>query len=170
MDDHEEYEHVPWSELSAAAAPSRPKSLYLVAAVVAAIVLGVLVGRFLAGPATPAAPGTSIVSGEFEETDTAGPATTIGLPELPGLYSEADLMAFPMVAPERAAATRAEWFVYDYFTADMEPTGSADVLSALPSGAELPEMPQDSASSLSYVEWARAFRVEEIGEEYKAYD
>jgi hypothetical protein len=162
MDDHEEFEHVPWSELNAAASPSRPRSLYLAAAVVGAIVFGVLVGRFMGGPATPAAPGTSIEGGETERA-AAEPSTTIGLPELPGLYSEADLMAFPMVTPERAAATRAEWFVYDYFTADMEPTGSADVLSALPAGAVLPEMPQDSASSLSYVEWARAFRVEEIG-------
>ena len=73
-------------------------------------------------------------------------------------------MAFPATPGERAAVARAEWFVTDYFTADLEPTGSADVRAALPGGASVPEMPQDSAGSLSYVEWARAFRVEEVGD------
>ncbi len=57
-----------------------------------------------------------------------------------------------------------KWFVTDYFTADLEPTGSADVRAALPGNAELPEMPQDISGSVSYVEWARAFRVEEVAE------
>ena len=73
-------------------------------------------------------------------------------------------MAFAAAAAERAAVARAEWFVTDYFTADLEPSGSADVRTALPAGAELPDMPQDAAASLSYVEWARAFRVEEAGD------
>ena len=70
-------------------------------------------------------------------------------------------MAFPPDWAARAAVARAEWFVTDFFTADLEPNGTGDLRGALPAGVELPEMPQDGAVGLSYVEWARAFRVEE---------
>ncbi len=169
MDDREEFEHIPWSELNADAARPRNRTLLLAAGVVGAVVAGVLVGRMLGGPSTAVTAETT--AGAADEasappvtSEAAAPSTTIDLPQLPGLYSEADLMAVAPIGPERAAATRAEWFVYDYFTADMEPTGSADVASSLPAGADLPEMPQDNISSLSYVEWARAFRVEPAGD------
>jgi hypothetical protein len=100
---------------------------------------------------------------EGETTTTAAGTTTTAALAAPSLlYREADLMAFPSTPAERAAVARAEWFVTDYFTADLEPTGSADLRAALPAGAQIPEMPQDTAGGLSYVEWARAFRVEEV--------
>jgi len=170
MEEHEEFEHIPWSQLVERRSVAGGRILRIGAAIVGAVVLGIVAGRAF-GPAAPAGePGpsaTASAAGDIPVSSTVAPTTTFGegaLPQLPGLYSEADLMALPPVGPERAAATRAEWFVYDYFTADMEPSGSADVAAALPSGAALPEMPQDAVGSLSYVEWARAFEVREIGE------
>lgn len=169
MDDHEEFERVPWSDLTAAASPSRSRPLYLAAALVGAIVIGVLAGRILGKPAgDPAAPGASVIAkdaGDETSTSSVPDAPSAAIPPgAPGLYSEADLMAVPSAGPEMAAAARAEWFVTDYFTADMEPTGSADVLGALPAGADLPAMPQETVASISYVEWARTFRVDEVGD------
>jgi hypothetical protein len=169
MDEHEEFEQVPWSQLTAATESSRPRLLQLGAVAAGAVVIGVAIGVMLGRDGSSAAPVSStaaLTPSPEEPTSTSAPAASPDgrLPELPGLYSEADLMAFSPVGAERAAATRAEWFVYDYFTADMEPSGSADVLGALPAGADLPDMPQDSASSLSYVEWARAFRIRQTAE------
>jgi hypothetical protein len=53
---------------------------------------------------------------------------------------------------------RAEWFVADYFTVDGDP-GAAAVLRAALGNAEL-ALPHDTPHATSYVEWARAFRVE----------
>jgi len=168
MDDHEEFEQIPWSELTTRPPNGRKRLIYMVAGGVGVLVLVVLVARAFtsSSPAQPLAPAVTVaqtdtsVAGEVASTTTAVAAAPA--PSL--LYREADLMAFPATPAERAAVARAEWFVTDYFTADLEPSGSTDVRAALPGGAVLPEMPQDSASGLSYVEWARAFRVEEIEE------
>jgi len=168
-DHHEEYERIPWSELTSAASPPRGRMLYVAAALVGAVVVGVVVGRTLDSPSPEAAaPETSIPAGGDEmavdPTSTEPAPSTVTTSAGGGVYSEADLMAAPPTGPERVAAVRAEWFVYDYFTADLEPSGTADILGALPSGVELPLMPQDASESLSYVEWARAFRVDEVEE------
>ncbi|MCB2224910.1 MAG: hypothetical protein KQH83_12140 [Actinobacteria bacterium] len=176
MDDqHEEVEHIPWGELLAPPDDGRRRFLYLVAGALAALVLGVIVARMFASPSTApadtgaaAAPVTAAsAAGAPPSTLPAGtvapaaPTTTTTTVAPPVLYSEADLMAFPPDLARRAAIARAEWFVTDYFTADLEPNGTADIRGALPAGVVLPVMPQDSGAGLSYVEWARAFRVEE---------
>jgi len=152
---------VPWAELMAEAEPEdrRRRALYLVAGALGSMVLGMLVARSWWAPSAPSvnlAPGTTIAA-------TAETPST--LPDIPGLplYSEADLMAAPPDPFARAAIVRAEWFVTDYFTSDFEPNGSADVRAALPAGP-LPAFPQDDGDGISYVEWARAFDVEEAGE------
>ena len=167
MEEHEEYEQIPWSELTARPPAGRRRLVYLVAGGLGALVLVVLVARafLLPSSADPAAPGVTVAEAGTTITTAAAPATTAAASPAPSLlYREADLMAFPATPAERAAVARAEWFVTDYFTADLEPTGAADVQAALPGGVALPDMPQDAASSLSYVEWARAFRVEETAE------
>jgi hypothetical protein len=163
MDDREELEQVPWQDLFADAEPEdrRRRSIYAGAALVGAMIVGVLVARvwFESGPpAAPVAPVIEPAVGDALPEEVA-------LPEIPGLplYSEADLMAHPLDPGERAAIARAEWFVTDFFTADLDPGGSADVRAALPTGAAQ-EYPQDSTRSISYVEWARAWRVEPIGD------
>ncbi|MBM3695764.1 MAG: hypothetical protein FJW79_07520 [Actinobacteria bacterium] len=168
MDEPEEFEQIPWSELTARPPDGRRRTLYLVAGGLGALVLTVLVARaFLTpSPTVPTAPAVTVSQeATTSSTDAGSPPTSAAAavataPAL--LYREADLMAFPATPGERAAVARAEWFVTDYFTADLEPTGSSDLRAALPAGADLPDMPQDSAGGLSYVEWARAFRIEEV--------
>ncbi|MEK7251807.1 MAG: hypothetical protein AAB198_00930 [Actinomycetota bacterium] len=158
MEEREELEHVPWADLMAESEPEdrRRRAMYLGIGMVGALVLGVIVARsWWAAPSvpTPLAPaaGTSVAL-------TTLPDAT----DLP-LYSEADLMADPPDPASRLAMVRAEWFVADYFTADLEPSGSADVRAALPpSVAE--DLALDIGDAVSYVEWARAYRVEEAGD------
>lgn len=158
----EEVEHIPWSELMEESDERRRRVIYLASGLLAAMVVGVILARVWWAPALPAA--SPVVLDATSVPVGAPPldqATTISVPELP-LYSEADLMADPPDPTARAAVARAEWFVTDYFTADFEPSGSADVRAALPGGADLPELPQDGGDSISYVEWARAFDVAEV--------
>jgi hypothetical protein len=160
MDHTDDVESVPWSELLDATDPSaeRRRIAYLAAGLVGAVVLGAVIARAWWSPSAPmiVAPGDPIAA-------PADESTTTSVPEVP-LYSEADLMADPPDPGARAAVMRAEWFVSDYFTADYEPRGSGDVRAALPASADLPEMPQDGLGGVSYVEWARAFKVEEVGD------
>jgi len=168
MEEHEEFEQIPWSELTTRPPDGKRRLVYLVAGGLGALIVVVLVARAFMSPSPvdTVAPSVTLAQAETTSTTaTAAPTTAAAASTAPSLlYREADLMAFPATPGERAAVARAEWFVTDYFTADLEPTGSADVRAALPGGAAMPEMPQDSAGSLSYVEWARAFRVEEVGE------
>jgi hypothetical protein len=174
-DQHEEVEHIPWGELLASTDDGRRRVLYLIAGALAAMVVGVVVSRAVSAPAAPQpiAPAIELATTipvaapipTTVPTPTVPPeTTTTTTAAAPVLYREADLMAFAPDLAMRAAVVRAEWFVTDYFTADLEPNGTADVRGALPAGVELPPMPQDAAIGLSYVEWARAFDVEEMAD------
>ena len=134
----EEYEQIPWSSLLSEQDDPRRKMMYTAAAVIRAVVVGVVGVRAISGPAT----GTIVPlppAGVIDVTpDIAAPAPTTGdaplvippdLPEaeaiVPGtadtpldLLSEADLMAVLPNQEMRAAAARAEWFVADFFTVD----------------------------------------------------
>lgn len=167
MEEHEEYEQIPWSQLTGGPPSGKRRLVYLAAGALGTLVLAVLVGRaLLSSPVDTLAPPGTAASGNGGPGAEESATSSTGADASPSalLYREADLMAFPETPGERAAVARAEWFVTDYFTADLEPSGSADVRTALPAGARTPDLPQDSAASLSYVEWARAFRVEEVGE------
>lgn len=61
----------------------------------------------------------------------------------------------------RAVATRAEWFVRDFFTSDGDAALADDIRSALPSGSPVPGLPQNGVrpGPRSYVEWAKAYEV-----------
>lgn len=166
MDQNETVESVPWSELFEEAEPRQDfrRIAYLTAGLLGAVVLGAVIARAWWSPSPPTviAPGNPVAVDSIPPGDaSAGPsaATTSTFP----LYSEADLMADPPDPGQRSAIVRAEWFVTDYFTADYEPTGSADVRAALPGAADVPDMPQDGRGGISYVEWARAFRIDEAG-------
>jgi hypothetical protein len=164
MNHPEDVESVPWSELLQTTDPSleRRRIAYMAAGLVGAVVLGAVIARAWWTPSGPTivAPAVTVSAPAADEPGAAQPAATT----LPPLYSEADLMADPPDPGARAAIVRAEWFVSDFFTADYEPTGSGDVRAALPGSAAIPDLPQDGAGGISYVEWARAFRVEEVGD------
>src|SRR3972149_9575955 len=103
----------------------RGRAIYLGAAIVGAMVLGVIVARtWWAAPAmpTPVAPSAEVPI----------VATTLPTPPALPLYSEADLMADPPDPATRLAIIRAEWFVTAYFPADLEPSGAAGGRGALP--------------------------------------
>ena len=141
MDQPEDVESVPWSELLETTDPTaeRRRIAYLAAGLVGAVVLGAVVARAWWAPSAPTivAPAEAAppIASEPSQTGDSEVSTTAGT--LP-LYSEADLMADPPDPDARAAIVRAEWFVTDYFTADYEPKGSADVRAALPGGASRP--------------------------------
>jgi hypothetical protein len=163
----EQVESIPWGELLEEVEPGQDfrRIAYLAAGLIGAIVLGVVIARAWWSPSPPTviAPGAQIAVDAPPAGDGSAGASMTTAATTP-LYSEADLMADPPDPGERTAIVRAEWFVSDYFTADYEPTGSADVRAALPSAADVPDLPQDGRGGISYVEWARAFRVEEAGD------
>ncbi len=165
MADNETVEAVPWEGLLEEAEPGDGlrRTIYLVAGLLGAVVLGAIVARSWWAPSPPVimAPAAGDVAAAAP-VDPLEPPVDAPRPTSP-LYSEADLMADPPDPEERTAVARAEWFVTDFFTADYEPTGSADVRAALPTAPDLPSLPQDGREGISYVEWARAFRVEEAG-------
>jgi hypothetical protein len=165
MDQPEEFEHVPWSELSAGMEQRRGRVAYVLAAVILAVAVGAVVARAVwPGSATGETVATAVPVTEPAAPAVAAttePSTTL---PAPALYSEADLLAASSTDASRAAVVRAEWFVTDYFTADLDPGGSLDLRRALPAGAELADLPQDAPSDgISYVEWARAMSVEVLG-------
>lgn len=159
MDQHDDVESIPWSELleTTDRSAGRLRVATLAVTLIGAVVLGAVVARGWWAPAAPTiiAPGDPVSVGPVTE---AAPGDFVALP------AEADLRAVPADAGVRAAVARAEWFVFDFFTADTEPVDGGDVRAALPERAEVPAMPQDGAEGISYVEWARAFKAEAVGD------
>jgi len=166
--DYEELEQIPWSSLAASTPDWRTRILPAAAVVAAAVVVGMLVVRMftsaseatvvpLNGADSPAA------SVEFGAAAVDETTTSTVLPAVaaeggsPGIYSEADLLAAPIDDETRLAVMRAEWFVTDYFTVDGDPETASGIRGALGSDEALPH---DDPLATSYVEWARAFRVE----------
>ncbi len=167
MEQPEEFEHVPWSELAAGMDHRRTRLPYIAAAVILAIAVGAVVARSVWQPgsatSTETVPVAAAATPPAAPSTSAAPGAATTLPA-PALFSEADLLAVGPGDGPRAAAARAEWFVIDYFTADLDPLGSIDLRRSLPAGAELPDLPQDPPNEgISYVEWARALSVEEVG-------
>lgn len=155
----EELEQIPWSALAARTPNPMLRIGWIVAAVLAAAVIGVLVARSLLSgdegtqvrlPAALAA--TTTQPGEGLE---AG-ADVVPTVPAPDLYSEADLMAVAPEAEAMLAAMRAEWFVRDYFTVDGD-QALADRMTELVGSVSLPHA---GTTGASYVEWARAFAVD----------
>jgi hypothetical protein len=162
--DEEELEQIPWSTLITEHRDERRRMFLLAGGVAAALLVGFVGARLLTGdPAgttidlnAAAAPGT-----EPSTTTTSLPAAPTTVPSPP--LSEADLMALLPDEQARAAVARAEWFVTDLFTSDLDPAGAAPIREAMSAGATLPVLPQEStAVAVAYVEWARAFRVEPV--------
>ena len=156
----DEYEEIPWSTLLSEHRQGRTKTLYLVAAVVVAVVVGFVGIRWLTSPghgdgAAAAAPTetTTVVPDEAVEPTITTTTTTTTT----AVLSEADLMAVQPSIAELSAVARAEWFVTDYFTVD-GPLPE-ELISAFVNDAALPDLPSPADADISYVEWARAFDI-----------
>ena len=148
--DEEQFESIPWSSLIAQT-NDRPWLVYVAAAAVVALVVGLLAARSLRSPATVAAVAvpTSRPSTVETTTLTSRPVT------------EADLQAEiqPSDDGAAAAAMRAEWFVTDYFTRDAAGGRDTELEGAL--GRAPPVVGPDVTT---YVEWARAWKTEPEGD------
>ena len=157
MEEREELEHVPWADLMAESEPEdrRRRAMYLGIGMVGALVLGVIVAR--SWWATPSVPTPLAPAAERRLRSRHCPMPRI-------CRCTARRTSWPILPiPPPGSPWCAEWFVADYFTADLEPSGSADVRAALPpSVAE--DLALDIGDAVSYVEWARAYRVEEAGD------
>lgn len=147
--DDEHLESIPWSQLVVEAKGDRPMLIYVAAAAVLALAVGVVVARGMGGsPVVDVAPAPAITS-------------TLEEPVVPEPISEADLRAplLPTGAGERAVISRAEWFVADYFTAD----GAGDRQRLLEDalGWAPPEL---AGTPITYVEWSRAWDSLDLGD------
>jgi len=149
----EEYEYVPWSQLANQQRTQRNRTMYIAAGVIAAIAIGALVARSALGSASVQPQPTA----QATPDTTTAELTTTTTDASPSLYSEADLMALIEGEATRAVATRAEWFVRDYFTSDDDPRWPSDIAAALAQDVPLPALPP--STSPAYVEWAKAYEV-----------
>ncbi len=152
----DEYEEIPWSTLLTEDRQGRTKTLYLAAAVIAAVVVGFVGIRWLTAPGhgddvALAAPVESTTTAVVTEASTSSSTSTTGV------LSEADLMAVQPSIAELFAVTRAEWFVTDYFTVD-GPIPE-ELISAFVNDAALPNLSASDDADISYVEWAKAFGI-----------
>lgn len=170
----DEYEHIPWSALVTEHRDRRSRILYLAAAVIAAVVVGIVGARILASGSS----GT-VVTVPAESVAEAGDGPVIGGSETDGqgttvapvestpaagattpadLLAEADLMAVLPEEEQRAAAAWAEIAITDFFTVDgAESAGYAFL--PLTRGIAGSDLPHGRAPGVAFVEWARALEV-----------
>lgn len=149
----DEYEEIPWSTLLAEHRRGRAKTLYLAASAIVAVVVAVVVFRYLT---TPGHGDGSALAAAIETSTTAIVESTVPTSTTVAL-SEADLMAVPPGISELSAVARAEWFVTDYFTVDGPMP--EELIAAFVNDASIPDLPGRSDAAISYVEWARAFDI-----------
>ena len=150
--DHEEREEIPWSNLVSQVEPITDRRWLLAAAVVAALVVGVVGYRAVSSqPSDPptAEPSIEVVDASFESTSSTSIAPASVMTEAELTSDEApDLPALHLL--------RAETFVTDFFTHDGSEESRRSVREAV-----VPELrdavPVDAPESATFVEWARAF-------------
>lgn len=164
----EEYEQIPWSNLVTETQPPIDRRLYVAAGVIGALIVLILGVRLFASPAAapsdmsmntmpPTVEGT-VASPEQSPTQTP-PVSVVGA------ITEADLMAAHPEISEHpfVAGFIAEWFVTDFFTRDGSEETVRDLETRLIGGlvADLPH--GDPERRDTFVEWARAFTVDDRG-------
>lgn len=167
----EEFEQIPWSNLVAEVKPPVDRRIYLVAGGVGVVVLLILAMRTFGSAGVAAGepqPVPTTVTVTEVAIDPAVPSTIVEPVAAPvGSVSEADLLAVGGVSSNangfEVASFTAEWFVTDFYTRDGSPATLASLraMMAQSSAADLPHLDEDVGDA--FVEWARAFRVDDNG-------
>ncbi len=160
--DNEEFKQIPWSSLMTDKAQGVDPKVYLVVGIVGVVVAFIFGIRLFGGSGTQPTPPidspTAVVSSVARSTTTAGL-----------IVSEADLMAGPAESGVDTGTLRdvafAEWFITDYFTVDGSSENERSLRALLAPTASNLLLPQsgDEESASTYVEWARAVTVRDIG-------
>ena len=164
----EEYEQIPWSNLVAETKPPVDRRLYIAAGVLGGMIVLVIGMRLFASP-SPGPTDLSMSTVSSTSNETVAPTADTPTPDTPvsvvGAVSEADLMAaYPEVsASSMVAGFVAEWFVTDFFTIDgsEETVRSIEMRLRGDPAAELPH--EDPELPDTFVEWARAFSIDDDG-------
>jgi hypothetical protein len=163
MDD-EQFEHIPWSRLIDEQGPGWRRVASIATGIVLAVVIGIIGVRWLNGPdhGEAASPATTTVIATTVPDEMSSTAATVATTMV---MSEADLIAAdPAPGIDIDVRARAEWFVTDFFTVDGDPEAGDEIRQAFVSDAVIPPLPHDETDpgGVSFVEWARAYRIETI--------
>ena len=161
--DDERFDHIPWEQI----APNGNRNRVILYALAGAVLIAGMTAsivrsggagpgaELVATPTTAAEADPTSLSVASSSTSTA-PAHPVGGESQP--LSEADLMAVPSETLASEAAAVAEWVASDFFTLDGGTEIAQDLGKAFPESSPLPVGPPGSRS---FVEWARAVKVEE---------
>lgn len=156
--EHEEREEIPWSNLVAHVDEGSDRRWYAVAIAVGLVVLA-LVGLRLLNTTNsgtpPADPGAQPPSSTTTSTGAMIRGSSL-------IIAEDDLTGVVAVDTMHVA-TRAEWFVADFFTLDGSEATVADIRGALANDLGAVELPHDDDEAPGrFVEWAKAVAVRDL--------
>jgi hypothetical protein len=157
----EELEEIPWSSLVAHAEDGVDRRWYFVAGVVGVAIVAFLGLRVIAPSGGQPVPPQLAATAEVTTTTASG--GSVSSPTL--VVAEADLVGDVPALPLPVTA-RAEWFVTDFYTTDGSAETLASVRAALIPDLAGVELPHDADEPLSetFVEWARSYDVEDLGD------
>lgn len=162
--DSEERELIPWSSLVAETDRGLDRRWLAVAALVGVVVVaGVVLS--LQDRGQPAAATSAVVT-----TTTSSMAAIEPSPAMVVTEEELTASAVDVHGPTEVlvVAARAEWFTMDWFTVDGSAETQRSIREALAPELEPPSLPHDDPGPQTFVEWARAVKVDHMGDD--AYD
>jgi len=178
--EREELDQIPWSQLAIEADDGVDRRWYIVGIAVGLVVVAVLAFRLLSGgsgqpdPSAAGGPDAGVSPGTPVEETTptipagavdAGEATSTELPVDPvagGRAITEEQLTVADTTPDVEKVAVAEWFVTDLFTIDGSPETAAAVRARLsPELLEDPLTHDDPDAAETFVEWARAFHIED---------
>lgn len=156
--EREEREQIPWSSLVPQGDDRIDKRWYAAGVLVLVAVLGVIGFRLSGGVAQPVPTDVQQVPADASSaaSTTTAPASMI--------MSEDELVRGSAIERTGVVATRAEWFVMDFFTIDGSPETVASVRAALAPELRSGPLPHDDDGDETFVEWARAVAIDDLGD------
>ena len=178
--EREELDQIPWSQLAIEADDGVDRRWYIVGIAVGLVVVAVLAFRLLSGgsgqpdPSAARGPlGDASVGTPVEDTAATIPAEAVQADDATSVEVPADPMAGDRAiteaqltvgdtTPDAEEVVVAEWFITDLFTIDGSPETAAAVRARVsPELLDDPLAHDDPDAVETFVEWARAFRIED---------